>query len=67
MGPRSKPILGSSPFLTELCMHNKDDAVIFVEIYNGRIGDMADVGKNVDVDIANRTSIDRIKMRMVML
>ena len=48
-------------------MHNKDDTVIFVEIYNGRIGDMADVGKNVDVDIANRTSIDRIKMRMVML
>ena len=52
---------------TELCMHNEADAVIFCGDFNGRIGNMADIGINVDVEIANTTSIDRIKMRMVML
>ena len=47
--------------LTELCMHNETDAVISCGDFNGRIGNMADVDINVDVDIANRTSIDRIK------
>ena len=53
--------------LTELCMHNEAGAVILCGDFNGRIGNMADTGINVDVEIANTTSIDRIKMRMVML